>query len=514
MQRSTRDELSLDRIEPSRRAASVLRVEVVTGNVRLHAAIAFYAMCGLTLWRTRGHANDLWLIAFVATWLIMVAATLRATPLRALPAVDLRTPCVAWLALTGLVWSYGGVLREATEVFWLRSFRAASLLMTAASLAVGYLMLKSEGEEATRAKKRRVAIALSVLTTVVIVAQAMVLRASPAPGIDVFTCATAAADHLLAGRNPYEQVYGDIYGGRYDYPPVMVYWPAVLLWETVARWIFHDVRVGTLLAELIAGLFCYKTLVTLRVPRTHAWLFALGWVAFPVAPFVLEQAWMDPLLVMSFAALACALALRRPLAAGAALGLVLSFKQYGSVGAAITLVYLVRAFGPRRAAHSAAIALGTFAATILPFLAWNARALLYMTVFVPAHAGMRSDSLGLLPLLSDTVTEPWPSRITAVATIAVTAASTAWLARRPVRLAEWATALVFAYMSLFLLSKQAFCNYYYFTSFFAWAAAVFLAAHPLPPWRDSVGGASKPNNASSPFVGRCTRHNDILRGGE
>jgi hypothetical protein len=478
MQRLTRDGLSLDRIERRRPFLTLFGDDVVTRNFRLHAAVAFYAMCGLTLWRTRGHANEPWLVAFIATWAIMVKTTLRARPLRAPPALDLRAPWFAWLALTGLVWSFGGVLREATEVSWLVSFRAASLLMTAGSLGVGYLILKGEGNDPTIATNRRAAFGLSVLTMIVVVAHAMVLRASPAPGIDVFTCVTAAADHLLAGRNPYEQVYSDIYNGRYDYEPVMVYWPAVLLWETAARWLFHDIRVGTLLAEFISGWFCYKTLAALRIPRMHAWLFALGWVAFPVAPFVLEQAWIDPLLVMSFAALAWALATRRSVAAGVALGLVLSFKQYGSVGAAITLVYLVRSIGPRRAAQSALIALGVFAATMLPFVAWNARALLYMTVSVPAHARMRSDSLGLLPLLSDSMGEPWPSRITAAVGILVTSACAAWLSRRSVRLAEWAAALVFAYMSLFLLSKQAFCNYYYFTSFFAWAAVVFLDVRP------------------------------------
>ncbi len=484
MQRSTRDGFSLDKIERTQTSTSHVgaNLVVVTKESRRRAAVAFYAMCGLTLWRTRGHANELWLLAFIATWSLMVATTLRAPAptLRARPAIDLRAPCFAWLALTGLVWSFGGVLREATDVFWLRSFRAASLLMTAGSLGVGYLILKSGGNESTRVSNHRAALGLSVLTMVVVDAHAMVLRASPAPGIDVFTCVTAAADHLLAGRNPYEQVYTDIYNGRYDYDPVMVYWPAVLLWETAARWIFHDIRVGTLLAEFISGWFCYKTLATLRVPRMRAWLFALGWVAFPVAPFVLEQAWIDPLLVMSFSALAWALALRRPVAAGVALGLVLSFKQYGSVGAAVTLVYLVRSFGPRRAAHSALVALSVFVATMLPFVAWNARALLYMTVSVPAHARMRSDSLGLLPLLSDSMREPWPSRITAAVGILVTAACATWLSRRPVRLSEWAAALVFAYMSLFLLSKQAFCNYYYFTSFFAWAAAVFLDVRPAP----------------------------------
>ncbi|HEY3998121.1 MAG TPA: hypothetical protein VGO93_04610, partial [Candidatus Xenobia bacterium] len=43
-----------------------------------------------------------------------------------------------------------------------------------------------------------------------LVARFLVLQVSPSPSVDVFYLDTQGANHLIAGRNPYSQDYGDL----------------------------------------------------------------------------------------------------------------------------------------------------------------------------------------------------------------------------------------------------------------------------------------------------------------
>src|SRR5262249_35433912 len=150
----------------------------------------------------------------------------------------------------------------------------------------------------------------------------------------------------------------------------------------------------------------------------------------------------------------------------AAMGIAFAFKQYAVWGVASSIVYAWRTMGFKSTALSALGALAIFAATIVPFIVWDRHSLYYMTVFVPAHQGMRPDALSFLPMLEGYISDPWPAIINAIAGFGALAIGIFWILRNPSpRLSDWTAGLVFIYGLFFLLSKQAFCNYYYLFSF-------------------------------------------------
>ena len=74
-----------------------------------------------------------------------------------------------------------------------------------------------------------VKVAIGSAAACLMAARFMVPIASPAPVIDVFWINTWAVNDFLHGKNPYSQVYPDIYKGHYGYQPGFTYWPSYLL---------------------------------------------------------------------------------------------------------------------------------------------------------------------------------------------------------------------------------------------------------------------------------------------
>jgi hypothetical protein len=449
------------------------RARLATGAVAL-----FYAVSCFILWQTYGLFSLRAVIPFFASWVFAIVVASRveapAPPSRRATHVTL----YAWCTAMPLVWLVDRVLLYPEPGVAYVVFRVTGACVSA-------LCVASAVADA-RKHERHVALLLYAAAYFVFVARVLVLRVSPAPHIDVFTTATAAADHLLAGRNPYSQRYVDIYAGAYDYTPTMPYWPAILLWETVWRKLAGDIRAGCIVAEAMTSGILLVTLRALDVPRVTGALVVLVWLVHPTANLIVEQSWIDSLLVVSFAALAWAMITRRVWTVGIALGLAVAFKQYGILGATVSLAFLWLTRGGKVAIRAAGVAAAVSAATFVPFVVWDAPGLYRMTVEVPSHLHLRRDSLSALVLFADFLPDPWPSRITPCVAVASTGIAVTWLmARRRHRdgrelgLSDWALALVFVYGTFFFFAKQAFCNYYAFQSFFA----LFYVATALgTPW--------------------------------
>lgn len=322
-------------------------------------------------------------------------------------------------------------------------------------------------------------IALAVALT--LYAKSVIIETSPRPFIDVFTSNTYAADHFIAGRNPYLQSYPDLYRGGQDYRPGMVYWPAVLLWQSAARAWFGDIRWGFVGADVITAGALSAAFTRLGLSPRRALLVVLAWALSPVGPFVFEQAWTDPLLAMAFALFACAMAYEQAIVAGVALGLAVAFKQYGAFGALVGLAFAARAFDRRRLAQLAVAAALTFAITTLPIALKALDPFLEMTVRVPSRMGLRRDALSLLVFAADSLTAPLATKLTLVMAGSATALGAVWIYRLPrPTVADWAAAAGLAYGGLFFFGKQAFCNYHHFLATFALLhGASLLAAVPI-----------------------------------
>jgi hypothetical protein len=287
---------------------------------------------------------------------------------------------------------------------------------------------------------------LELLVAAAALPQILTLLASPAPHIDVFTIGTAGADLLLHGQNPYAASFPDTYGSAYAYEPAFVYGPGTLLGVTLARLVAGDIRILYLLAN------CLLALVLVR--RRQGWL-ALAWLLFPVQLFVLEQAWVDGLLLPWFLLAFVLARSSRPSGAGIAAGVALAIKQFAIFGLWPLGLSLAMNAGRKQMIAFAVGAIFAFSALVLPFLAWEPAAFVRSTLENPLGMPMRMDAFSLAV---------WVKKVTGWAPPGAFAYGAGLLIPVLVLRAgpgRPALATAFGLICYFLLLKQAFCNYYF-----------------------------------------------------
>jgi hypothetical protein len=217
----------------------------------------------------------------------------------------------------------------------------------------------------------------------------------------------------------------------------------------------------------------------LQFPRSTSALVAAGWLSCPISLLVVELAWIDPVLVLASVGLALALASRRWVLAGLAMGCLAATKQYGGLGGILALAYIASL--DRRAALKASVAAAvTWLALLGPYLWLDAASFYRSTIAVYLRQPLRADSLSWVAWLRNQLgREPagWALLLAYVSVLSVACWHLIW--RSQGRLAVWAATCALTYGAIFLLGKQAFCNYYYFVGFFVFLTFLLaLAEHP------------------------------------
>lgn len=369
----------------------------------------------------------------------------------------------------------------------LRLVPIASLVVIAAPMFLG-----------ARQGGRVVLITLIGIAIALVSARVLVLLASPAPRIDVWTSSQRAVDYFLQGKNPYSQDYEDIYRGAYDYRAGFPYWPAYLFWATggviLARGL-HDVRVSLVIAEALTALAVFGIARRRGMSRQLGAALGVTWLALPIAMFNTEQAWIDSLAILFVGGSAWAWLGGRMLLSGAVLGLLCATKQYGAVAAGLAVLHTWRSRSMRDAVRQAAACAAVAFGLVLPFVLADPRGFYDSSIRVLFDVLPRTDSLSLGAYFARGAQVAGPDELkayykpfTALSGLAFIG-TTIWIARRPAgaRLYEWAGACAIVHGFLFLFGKQAFCNYYIFLDFFvfltallAWPTSATKAAIPAP----------------------------------
>lgn len=372
----------------------------------------------------------------------------------------------------------GNQMIYAREVEPLKGLRT-SLFITVFAIVLA-LLAQTNAERLSKFAWARFVAPLFVVVALgaMLFGKALVIRASPQPFIDVWTSSVAAVDHILAGRNPYTQQYVDIYAGAYNYKPGMPYGPSFLLWSTLWAKLFggqHDVRVGLFIAEVLLslGLGAITWRRTKNVALSGA--VALVWATNPIGLFVLEQSWVDPLLMVALVGCVLALQERRLALAGVALGFAFAVKTYAIVAVGLIALWVLKAEGfkgARRFIIGAAASVGAF---VLPFVVMDATAFWNSMFGLWADQAPRADALTLVALrgelegLGGQGNEPLRALYGPfnLLTIALAAASAAWVFLRAGKsLARLGWGLATVHVWFFLFARQAFCNYYYYALVF------------------------------------------------
>lgn len=441
--------------------------------------LGYFAALGVILVFSHGMADDAHVPALVALQLglgvALFARADRAAWQRLAPAARDGSLAVVLVVFT-IFLAHGTEMLYATRGPKLEGlFDVLHWLPVAAAVAAGGAALSRN------AVGRAVGLAgILAAIAMLIYARVLVLETSTHPSIDVWTSSQRAVDYFLDGKNPYTQSYVDIYHGRYDYFPSFPYLPAYLYAATLGVWLvptLHDVRVSLLASEVVVALFIFLLGRREKLPVFTCAMLVGVWLSIPVCLFILEQAWIDSLLLVGFAGAAWALSSRRMILAGVFLGLACSTKQYAVLGVSFFYVYAWRAHGMRAAIKIVLSSALVTAAFMLPFAVLDFKQFTKYTLMSWGGALPRTDSLSLPaylahkhPPANDEALRDMFHPFAIVQAVAWLG-TLAWLARqhRPT-LRQLFLAIGFATGVVLMVAKQAFCNYYYFMSFFVFAA--------------------------------------------
>lgn len=338
---------------------------------------------------------------------------------------------------------------------------------------------------------RRLRFQLLVLGWLVLAA--VVVRASPAPGIDVWRLQQAGATALRDGHDPYAVAYPNPYG-----PATTILAPEVLSPDRrfivafpytpltavlgVPAAALGDVRWTYLLATAAAAV-----LVHLLGGRSQTAELAASFLLLqPRTLMVMEVSWTEPLVLASVAgvALLASRAARErrgaslargaapggAAALGIAAGLALASKQY----VPLLLVPFWPVVPVTVRGRALAIAAAVAAAIYLPFVLWDPAALWRGVVGFQLAQPFRPDALSWAAAVvswGGPQLPTWPSFVLAGGAAVAGA----------LRARSTATALVAAALAFLLLvvtNKQAFANYYWLSVGLLCAA---VAASVEPP---------------------------------
>lgn len=304
------------------------------------------------------------------------------------------------------------------------------------------------------------------------------IKASPAPFIDVYVFQRDSSAALLHGSNPYAITFPDIYGNSVFYGPGLSvngrltfgfpYPPLSLLLAVVGHVFGGDHRYSQLFAMAgAAALMAYARPGRLGALAAAVYLFT------PRVFFVLEQAWTEPYIVLLLAAVVFC-ACRRPRALPYVFGLFIAVKQYLVLAVPLSLLLLPRPWSVRATWdflwRAGAVAL----AVSLPLIVINVPAFFHSAVELQFHQPFRPDALSYLVKMAQEG-EPPPTGSGSLLAAFLLGALALW--RAPRTPSGFAAAVALVFIGFFAFNKQAFCNYYFFV---VGALCVAIAATAKP----------------------------------
>ena len=278
---------------------------------------------------------------------------------------------------------------------------------------------------------------------------------------DVYFFNQLGAEALLAGRNPYELEFPNIYGqGTPLYAPEVQEgdhvtfgfpYPPLSLFMALPGYAVGDYRYAAVVAVALTALLAYAG----QAGRVSAAVAVLLLVS-PLAQRLLHYGWTETFVGLTFSATAVS-ATRWPRALPWLLGLVVAVKQYMAPVIVLAAVLLrgSRGVGWRKLVVLPVLVAGL---TVLPFLLWAPGDFLFSVVFLQGLQPFRIDAAsipGLVARLGGPQLPAW------IGFAAGGAAGALALWRAPRTPAGFSIAAGFAFLAFFLLSKQAFMNYYY-----------------------------------------------------
>ncbi len=311
------------------------------------------------------------------------------------------------------------------------------------------------------------------------VLRADTIRASPDPLIDVYTLLQEAPINLLRGINPYATDYDSPYNSEraknYEFaakPEARPagYPPLPYLLALPFRAAGQDARWANVLCDLLAALVLYLTARSRGSPLIGAFV-AGTYLNLPRVPFMMEQAWFEPMLAATLGGGLFLLERGRRWPGHVLLALGLTGKQYG----VILVPALLRA--RRHEARTLVLALAAVLVVLfLPFFLWGPEDFLSIVLFKHFEREAQYDSLTLLTAVHDLFGVKWPRWVSLLPGLALIA----WLAwRTPRQGTEAGLWMGTALLVFCLCHTQGYFNYFYLCQYL-WLLGIAGSINPKP----------------------------------
>jgi hypothetical protein len=287
------------------------------------------------------------------------------------------------------------------------------------------------------------------------------------PPIDVLVFENDGVHALLHGRDPYAfnvthvdnsvpspityygpgvSVNGRIHVG-FPYPPLTLVW-------ILPGYLAGDVRYSFLLATLLTS-----SLIFYLSPDIIGLTAAVLLLFVPDTFFLLTMGWTEPLMLVTLAATMVA-ARVTPRMLPLPLGIFLASKQYSLLAVPLCVLLLPK-FSWKQYLSLTAKAGAVAAILTLPFALWDFHGFWWSLATFQIVAPFRSDALSVSTLLVKHGFAPIPQWFVLVAVLVAIVFALLRSARTP---SGFAGSLALVSLVFFELNKQAFCNYYFFST--------------------------------------------------
>ncbi|MBU6376351.1 MAG: hypothetical protein KGQ59_10175 [Bdellovibrionales bacterium] len=304
------------------------------------------------------------------------------------------------------------------------------------------------------AKERRLILTLiKIAVFFALAAKLLVIGASPHPKIDVVTIGSEAIQRLMSGINPYRDAYPDIYSGEYSYIPRLSYPPGYLGMIFPFYSLLGDIRWASVFSDIAF------TLLIVRVVNGPllGWLLAWIWGTFPLSLFIIEQGWVDYLILPFAAGAFLSLRAHRWLAAGVLLGLLSTIKQHAPALNFFAVLWVWRNYGFRSAQQVLQASFAIVLLILLPWMILDHHSFYLSLISNIASFPPRMDSLSWVAfgLRHDLPMGSLPFILAGLLGFAVAVYSS--IKKDP---GIWLVGVSFLFLCLFIFAKQSFCNYY------------------------------------------------------
>lgn len=299
-------------------------------------------------------------------------------------------------------------------------------------------------------------------------------------GTDVWNFQQQGCQHLLRGENPYAQEYPNPFPHEEYYGPRVIrngkiqscpYPPLSLLLVLPGYVLASDVRWMLMLAAVAAAGFMVATGRRIGMPAGHPLeLAGVSFLCQPKAWMVLENAWTEPLVLLSITAGAWAMTAGRPRLTALAVASTIFVKQYG-------LLWLLPAWASGRLEWRRLVTWFFAGALVtLPFIVWNARAAWLGLVIFQVDSPFRVDSLSIPAAVYLATGYAMPSAVGFVAA-GLVAGVVVW--RRIPGVGQTLLAGAAVALAFFVLNKSVHLNYYWLLEGLLAAATLASAAEDM-----------------------------------